>query len=168
MLGRGLCRGRSLHQFSRVAKRESLASLGCVLSGADRGCGGRGVAGAGALSGVQQRQTKGREPSGCPSTPQHMGDTEAARGQSVGSPAAGRVQPGACALKAAHFPLSSWTSFKGQQGSRECKAGGGTGARVWTMSLPVWPPVCLVPEVRGPPSPAAALGKPPYPPPFLF
>lgn len=29
--------------------------------------------------------------------------------------------------------------------------------------LPVWPPFCLVPEVRGPPSPAAALGKPPIP-----
>lgn len=29
--GAGLCRGRSLHQFSRVAKRESLASWLCPV-----------------------------------------------------------------------------------------------------------------------------------------
>lgn len=120
-----------------------------------------GGSGTGALSGVQQRWTKGREPCDCPSTPQHMGDTEVARGRSVGSPATASVQPGACALKAAHFPLSSWDQL--QRPARECKAGGGPGARVWMMSLAVWPPVCLISEVRGPPSPAAALGKPPIP-----
>ena len=93
--------------------------------------------------------------------PNIWGDTEVARGRSVGSPAAARVQPEACALKAAHFPLSPWDQL--QRPAKECKAGGGTGARVWMMSLPFWPPVCLIPGVRGPPSAAAALGKPPIP-----
>lgn len=89
-----------------------------------------------------------------------MGDTEALEASQWRAPRPQVwVQPGACALKAAHFPLSlPWTSFKGQQGSRVQSQW--DGARVWTMSLPVWPPVCLVPEVRGPPHLLLLLGSP--------
>lgn len=118
----------------------------------------------GALSGVQQRQTKGREPCGCPSIPNIQGTLRRpeATGQ-WGAPLHAGCSLEPVPLKQPTSLSPPGTSFKGQQGSREGKAGGGTGTRARTMLLPVWPPFCLVPEVRGPPSPAAALGKPPIP-----
>ena len=80
-----------------------------------------------------------------------------------GAPPQPGCSPEPAPLKQPTSPSPPGTSFKGQQGSREGKAGGGTGTRAWTLLLAVWPPVCLVPEVRGPPSPAAALGKPAIP-----
>ena len=161
LMSSSLSGGRRLHQFSRVAKWGPLVSLGRVLSGADRGLWRKKGLERGLFQGCSRGGPKGGSHVAALQPPNIWGDTEVARGRSVGSPAAARVQPEACALKAAHFPLSPWDQL--QRPAKECKAGGGTGARVWMMSLPFWPPVCLIPGVRGPPSAAAALGKPPIP-----